>query len=115
MKDTAEAEDFLNIILLFIHPSLHHIGSSILQNLRDFGETKDIASLWHSVYTGIAVISNHETSSHVDSNGRPEWYDLDLLTVKGSHSPQSSCLELPEMGLTLAYGPGTVVALWSNF
>ena len=109
MEDTAEPEDFLNIVLLLTHPSLHRIGSSILQNLRDFGETKDIASLWHSVYTGIAVISNCETPSHVDSNGRPEWYDL--LTVKGSHSLRSSRLELPEMGLTLAYGPGTVVAL----
>jgi hypothetical protein len=109
MKDTAKGEEFLNIVLLPIHPTLHHVGSSILQILRNLEETKDIASLWTSVFTGIAVISNRETPIHLDFNGRPEWYDL--LTVKGSHSPRSTRFDVPEMGLTLAYGPGTVIAV----
>jgi hypothetical protein len=109
MEDTAGPEEFLNFVLLLIHPNLYTIGSSILQNLRGLQDTTEIASLWTSVFTGIAVISNRETPTHVDYNGRPEWYDL--LTVKGSHSSRSTRLDLPEMGLSLAYGPGTVVAL----
>jgi hypothetical protein len=96
-------------VLLLIHPNLYKIGSSILQNLRGLQDTTEIVSLWTSIFTGIAVISNRETPTHVDYNGRPEWYDL--LTAKGSHSSRSTCLDLAEMGLSLAYGPGTVVAL----
>ena len=109
MEETAEPEEFLNFVLLLIHPSLHKTGSSILQILQGLQETAEIASLWTSIFTGIAVISNRETPSHVDYNGRMEWYDL--LTAKGSHSSCSTRLDLPEMGLSLAYGPGTVVAL----
>jgi hypothetical protein len=109
MEDTAGPEEFLNFVLLLIHPNLYKIGSSILQNLRGLQDTTEIASLWTSVFTGIAVISNRETPTHVDYNGRPEWYDL--LTVKGSHLSRSTHLDLAEMGLSLAYGPGTVVAL----
>jgi hypothetical protein len=109
MEETKEPEEFLNYVLLLIHPSLYKTGSSILHILRSLQDTADIASLWTSVFTGIAVISNRETPTHVDYNGRPEWYDL--LTVKGSHSSRSTRLDLPEMGLSLTYGPGTVVAL----
>jgi hypothetical protein len=109
MEDTAQPEEFLNFVLLLIHPSLHKTGSSILQILRNLEETSDVASLWTSVFTGISVISNRETPIHIDYNGRPEWYDL--LTVKGSHSSRSTRLDLPEMGLSLQYGPGSVVAL----
>lgn len=106
MKASAEGEEYLNIILLLIHPGLHRVGTSVLEQLRTSSDTKDIADLWTSVYTGIAIISNRKTKSHVDTNGRPEWYDL-LLNV-GSVAGLSR-LEFEDVGLRLAYGPGTVV------
>ena len=96
----------MNIILLLIHPDLHRVGLTVLERLRDTEETKDIASLWVSYFTGIAVISNRKTPSHNDTNGRPEWYDL--LSVKGSNV-RPARLEFKELGLKLDYGPKTVV------
>jgi hypothetical protein len=106
LADTTEYEIYMNMILFLVHPDLHRIGSTILERLRGLDETKDIASLWTSCFTGIAVISNRKTPSHTDSNGRPEWYDL--LSVKGTNS-RPARLEFKELGVKLVYGPGTVV------
>jgi len=61
MEETTEPEEFLNYVLLLIHPSLYKTGSSILPDFARLQDTADIASLWTSVFTGIAVISNRET------------------------------------------------------
>jgi hypothetical protein len=95
------------MVLFLIHPSLWKAGYDVLERLRELEETKEIASLWTSVYTGIAVISNRRTPSHLDINGRPEWYDL--LSMQGSMSGFAR-LDFQELGLSLAYHPGTVVA-----
>jgi hypothetical protein len=103
LADTTEFEIFMNIILFLIHPDLHRVGSTILEKLRGLDETRDIASLWTSYFTGIAVISNRKTPSHNDTNGRPEWYNL--LSVKGTNT-RPARLEFKELGhLRLPYFP----------
>ena len=81
-----------------------------LRELRKKSSTEWATSKWVSAFTGIAVVSNRVSISHVDRNGSPAWYDL-LLTV-GSYSHAE--LRMPEIGLTLDYGPGAVVALCGN-
>jgi hypothetical protein len=106
-SDIVDAEEYLNVVLFLIHPSLHKVGSDVLARLRQLDDMKEIASLWTSVYTGIAVISNRRTPSHLDTNGRPEWYDL--LSVQGSMAGFSR-LVFEDLGLSLVYRSGTVVA-----
>lgn len=106
LSESVEGQKYLNMVLLLIHPDLHAVGSSILDRLRSIEGIKDVALLWTSYFTGIAVINNRKTPSHHDSNGRPEWYDL--LCVMGN-SDRPAKLEFKELGLRLVYGPGTVV------
>ena len=54
----SESENYLNMILLLIHPDLHRIGSTILERLKVLEDTREFAQLWRSYFTGIAVINN---------------------------------------------------------
>jgi hypothetical protein len=90
-----------------IHPELHQQGKKVLQALHDLESTSTIASEWESVCTGIQVISNRITPGHRDSKGRPEWYDI--LTSFGDGSLPR--LLISDLGLSLAYYPGSVVGL----
>lgn len=103
-----KAERFLNLTLSLIHPELFKCGLSMLRRLRQLETTKDIASKWQSVYTGIAIISNRETPPHRDSKGRPEWFDT-LLNYSGAGNRAQ--LLIKDLGLNLEYSSGTVVGL----
>jgi hypothetical protein len=110
MQETRSVERFLNLTLALIHPELHTCGMEILRKLQYFTTTAKIASEWVSAYTGIQVISNRVTPGHRDSKGRPEWYDL--LTGIGRGSLPT--LLVNDIGLELAYNPGTVVGLCAS-
>jgi hypothetical protein len=83
------------------------MGLEILRQLRNLPSTTGVASEWVSAYTGIQVISNRLTPGHRDSKGRPEWYDL-LTSIGGGSLPH---LRVNDIGLQLAYHPGTLVGV----
>jgi hypothetical protein len=107
LKETKNVEKFLSLALSLIHPDLFRSGNLMLKKLRTLETTKEIASDWDSVYTGIQIISNRITPAHRDSKGRPEWYDL-LAAVGGGSKPH---LRIRDLGLELEYSSGTGVGL----
>jgi hypothetical protein len=104
---TAPSERFLNEVLAVIHPSLHLAGEEALTKQRDATPENVPRKRWTSVYTGIDVISNRLTKAHRDHNSQYHWYDM-LVSLGHGSSPR---LSLNDVGLTLEYGPGTIVAL----
>ena len=72
--------------------------------------TKDLASKWASVFTGISVIGNRRTILHKDQNGDHAWYDL----VASLGNYKQARLGFPELGLELQYNPGTAAGFCGN-
>jgi len=105
----AESNSILSAILAVIHPDLYEIGRETLKRLRDVPEIlhQDVLSRWSSAYSGVAIISQRETPPHRDGNSMYHWYDM--LVTLGSY--QDCNLNLPGLGISLEYGPGTVVGL----
>jgi hypothetical protein len=68
-------------------------------------KTKDVASKWQSVFTGIAIISNRATPFHQNLKRRPEWFD-GLLNYSGVGNRAQ--LLIKDLGLTLEYSTGVV-------
>lgn len=102
-----KVERFINLTLRLINPGLFESGLRILQKLRKLETTRDIASQWQSVYTGISVISNRTTPAHRDTKGKPEWFDTLTSYADPSARPR---LLIKDVGLDLEYNSGTVVA-----
>lgn len=99
-------------ILAVIHPELYDAGRECLIRLKKDVEfqRKDVdhaLSRWTSAFSGISVISNRKTPLHRDGGSRNNWYDL--LISLGRY--QNCNLELPGLGVSLDYRPGTVVGL----
>lgn len=105
----SESNTILSAILAIIHPSLHDAGRETFDRLRRHPdiEGQDVLRRWTSVFNGVSVISNRITPPHRDGNSRKQWYDL--LASIGSYDDCN--LKLPGLGLSLEYGPGTVVGL----
>jgi hypothetical protein len=82
------------------------------KRLRDTPEIdpQDVLSRWASVFSSVAIISNRSTPPHRDGSSRCHWYDI-LATV-GRY--RNCNLELPGLGISLEYGPGTVVGISGN-
>src|SRR6266487_3519115 len=76
MEDSGPALNIINRILSVIHPALYEAGKNTLDRLQTQKFTKDLASKWASVFTGISVIGNRRTILHKDQNGDHAWYDL---------------------------------------
>jgi hypothetical protein len=99
-------ERLLNLTLSLIHPELFKCGLSMLQKLWQLKTTKNVASKWQSVFTGIAIISNRATSFYWNLKGRLEWFDS-LLNYSGVGNRAQ--LLIKDLGLTLEYSTGMVV------
>jgi hypothetical protein len=108
----SESNAILSAILAVIHPKLYDAGWETAKRLRDTPEIdpQDVLSQWASVFSGVAVISNRSTPPHRDRSSRCHWYDI-LATV-GRY--RNCNLELPGLGISLEYGPGTVVGISGN-
>ncbi|RDB19742.1 hypothetical protein Hypma_013175 [Hypsizygus marmoreus] len=106
----APAEHFLNRVLSLTHPSLFRQASKCLSELRSHPDTQSVARTWTSVFSGIAVIANRVTPKHIDRFGAAPWYDS--LASVGTFS--KATLDLPGLGISLSYAPGTVVNLCGN-
>jgi hypothetical protein len=110
MRDSSPSLELLNTVTSLIHPDLYKAGRDGLEKLRDAPLTKDYASEWTSVFTGISVISNRRTIAHRDLNGDQAWYDI----VASLGSYKRAMLQFPELGLELLYNPGVVVGFCGN-
>jgi hypothetical protein len=106
----SESNTVLSAILAVIHPELHDAGRETFNRLRQHAEIQpeDVLRRWTSVFNGVSVICNRRaTPPHRDGNSRKQWYDL--LASIGCY--RNCNMELPGLGLSLEYGPGTVVGL----
>jgi hypothetical protein len=105
----SESNMIFSAILAVIHPKLYDAGLQTVKCLRDTPQVdpQDIISQWASVFSGVSVISNRSTPPHRDVNSRCNWYDI--LVTLGRY--RNCNLKLPGLGISLEYGPGTVVGL----
>jgi hypothetical protein len=105
----SQSNSILSAILAVIHPELYDAGRETFNRLRQNPEIQpqDVLLRWTSVFNGVSVIFNRLTPAHRDGNTRKQWYDL--LVSLGSY--RSCKLALPGLGISLEYGPGTVVGL----
>ena len=104
----SESNGVLSAILSVIHPKLYDAGLETIKRLQNTPEiAQDALSRWASVFSGVALISNRTTPSHRDGSSRVNWYDI--LVTLGRY--RNCHLELPGLGVSLEYGPGTVVGL----
>ena len=108
----SESNAILSAILAVVHPTLYDAGWQTAKCLRDTPrrDPQDVLSRWASVFNGVAVISNRSTPAHRDGSSRCHWYDM--LATLGSY--RNCNLDLPGLGISLEYGPGTVVGILGN-
>lgn len=105
----SESNAIVSAILAVIHPKLYDAGWQTTKFLRKTPGVcpEDVLIRWASVFSGVSVISNRETSPHRDGSSRRYWYDI--LVTLGRY--QNCNFKLPGLGYSLEYGPGTVVGL----
>jgi hypothetical protein len=105
----SESNAIVSAILAVIHPKLYDAGWQTTKRLRETPEIapQDVLSRWASVFSGVSVISNRSTPPHRDGSSRFNWYDI--LVTLGRY--QNCNLELPGLGVSLEYSPGTVVGI----
>ena len=109
----SQSNSILSAILAVIHPELHGTGQKTSNQLREHSEIvdpQDMLSQWTSAFNGVSVNFNCLTPAHQDGKSRRQWYDL--LVTLGCY--QNCNLELPGLGISLEYGPGTVVGLMGS-
>lgn len=109
LDQISESNLVLSAILGVIHPELYSAGQQAFNHLRQCSkiERQDVLGKWTSVFSGASVICNRTAKPHRDSQSQHHWYDL--LATLGHY--QNCTLELPGLGISLEYGPGTVVGL----
>jgi len=107
----SESNALLSAILAVIHPKLYEAGRETLSRLRNIPEIEpgpqNVLRRWTSVFSGVSVICNRKTPLHRDSKSRFQWYDM--LVSLGRYTDCD--LDLPGLGVSLTYNPGTVVGL----
>ena len=105
----SESNAIISAILAVIHPALYDAGWETAKRLKRTSEIgpQDVLTRWASVFSGVGVISNRSTPPHRDMGSRCHWYDI--LVTLGKY--RNCNLELPGLGISLEYGPGTVVGI----
>ena len=109
LDSISESNAVLSAILAVMHPKLHDAGRQVATRLRDTPgiRPQSVLCRWASVFNGISVISNRSTPPYRDISSRSNWYDI--LATLGAY--QGCNLKLPGLGISLEYGPGTVVGI----
>ena len=105
----SESNAIMSAILAVIHPKLYDAGWQTTERLRATPGIcpEEVLSRWASAFSGVAIISNRVTPPHRDGSSRNNWYDI--LVTLGRY--RNCNLVLPGTGITLEYGPGTVVGI----
>ena len=113
LDSISQSNSILSAILAVIHPELHAAGQKTFKRLRECSKIDDpqgVLSRWTSAFNGVSIIFNRLTPAHRDGKSRNQWYDL--LVTLGRY--RNCNLELPGLGLSLEYGPGSVVGLMGS-
>lgn len=104
----------MGTLLAVVHSEQYEAGMEILERiqrdpglLRETEYVEEMLRIWLCPFSGISLLCNSRTPPHRDIFGQVNWYDL-LATV-GTHSKHE--LQLPGLGVSLPYSPGTVIAL----
>ncbi|KAF8595302.1 hypothetical protein BDV93DRAFT_611468 [Ceratobasidium sp. AG-I] len=94
----------INDMVSLIYRELHAALSAAMDKLKaKTGGTGEWANSWHSIYPCMAIVEDRKTQLHADSNGSPR--AAEFLTTLGDFSGGE--LHLPELKLTLDWGPNT--------
>ncbi|KIK72285.1 hypothetical protein PAXRUDRAFT_121972, partial [Paxillus rubicundulus Ve08.2h10] len=100
----------LSATLMVMHPDLYASGREIFLKLASSTQDEDMQLIileWPMVYSVVLVIVNRATPFHWDLSFRVQW--LDMLATIGEDPDLH--IELENLGVRLAYSPGTVVGL----
>lgn len=107
-----EWEWMLNFAVMLIAPQFHQECSSaisILKARQEALQSPHVANVkqWPSVFSGISLITNRETPSHLDNKG----YDpaFDALLTGGTYT--EAWLTMEDIGGQFLYNPGTCVLM----
>lgn len=109
----SQSNSIFSANLAVIHPDLHAAGQKTFKRLRECSKIDDpqgVLSWWTSAFNSISIIFNCLTPAHWDGKSWNQWYDL--LVTLGRY--RNCNLELPGLGLSLEYGPGSVVGLMGS-
>jgi hypothetical protein len=107
LSEMYETSALFSAVLSIIHPDLYRSGRTTMLKLTQQNDLHSALLLWPSVFNAVTVLSNRSTPLHRDNKSRAAWYDL-LATI-GQY--EGAVMNLPGIGLKLAYGPGTVIGM----
>ena len=110
LKATESVDVISNAITALVAPRQYDYGLAAIELIKKGQHLYDrhpIVDSWISVWSGFAMILNRVTPIHRDLGGAPE--DYDLLFSSGTHDTCN--LDVPDLGATLLYRPGTAVAI----
>lgn len=91
-----------------VAPQQYDSGLAAIQQIKDSQELDSLhpnLDCWYSIWSGFSLIVNRMTPFHRDHGALAPCFDL--LVSGGTHSDCK--LELPDIGATLSYIPGTGV------
>jgi len=106
----ADPLKFMDNILCITHPTLYDVAHEVMNKLKADPITREYASLWPTVYSGLSPITNRTSREYRNHFGAYSWYDQ-VITF-GSYEP--AVFHLPELGATLQYDSSTVVQFCGN-
>jgi hypothetical protein len=112
LDEISTSNIILSAVLAVIHPNLYDAGRETLIRLRNHAgiqqeDADHVLDRWTSAFSGVSVISNRISPLHRDGGSRPMWYNL--LVTLGNY--KNCKLDLPGLGISMDYRPGTVVGL----
>lgn len=110
LQATEWFEVLRNAVTSIISPSLYDAGLAVIQAIKCDARMEGMQSNvlhWSSVYSGFSLIVNRKMPSHRDPGACPPTYDL--LASTSTH--KSCSLDLPDIGASFPYCPGTLVGL----
>lgn len=104
-----ELEAFTNILVFLCHPSQFHAMQKTKVAVKQHApqNCQDLLASWTSLFTGFSIVINRLTLDHRDSSG--PMFGMDFLQVLGKG--RNAKLELPGLGVSMAYGPRCGVLL----
>jgi hypothetical protein len=106
LQMTTSVDLLCKAITTLTSPQLYDLGILAIQEFHEGRHHYKLnVNLWTSVWTRFSMIVNRITPFHKDGGGAPT--DYDLLVSSGTH--KGCVLNIPDIGLTVNYLPGTAV------
>jgi len=99
-----------NAATALVGPQQYDYGLAAVQLIKSGEQMSGLhanLNYWISVWSGFAMIVNRKTPFHRDPGAAAPCYDL--LVSGGTHTDCK--LEMPDLGATVSYNPGTAVAV----